>query len=587
MTPAAWFPDFWNRLGGRDAISWVTFVVFITLQITGPFASAEKSFEGRETELFLILILTAIPVAATLGFGWLILHRAPLGKPRPILTLLIFEAAIVVRAIVLDDSLIRANFTDEPNVGYRILASHTSMLLGWALAAYFVSLSRDFARSTTVLADTRDQLLTLSRDASRRLDERRTELVQDIRQEISLRLEQSAQMPNLHPNTLRHILDDVVRPISHDLAERGDSFEFDSVSPTPRGIRWTEVFLSALMANPIRPIAFAYWMAWTTSQLFVMVYGPMGWSLAGASVVIALLTLTLARMGWNRIPKSWGLIPRSTLLTLIFISISVFMLVANHLSLGMPLRGSPVIVASALHVIVFGWVIALVTSIGTTLRSVTIDLENSTGELRREVVLLNATYRQMTSEIARVLHGPVQDAVSVGLQKITSPKTLEKDQSEIARVISESIQKSLLLMSEPTVTARSLELSLSELVELWEGVVELSIHLDDGIAKASQADNRATSTIFEIVREATSNAVRHGSASWVNASVSLEDSNKAALVVVTNDGSPLDEQTPTGIGTRQLEELTLWWSREQSGAVVELKALVPLDAKVLRESISD
>jgi signal transduction histidine kinase len=330
------------------------------------------------------------------------------------------------------------------------------------------------------------------------------------------------------------------------------------------------------MANPIKPFTFAAWMAWTTSQLFVAVYGQIGWTLSITAVAIGLIILSLAKLGWNHLPKSWGLTVRSVLLTLTFASISLLMFLSNHLIFGIDVRSTPVVAASALHLIVFGWVIALVTSIGSTLRGITSELELSTLELRREVVMLNATYRQMTSAIARILHGPVQDAVSVGLQKVSNANATEKNAKQIAGEVAESIRQSLLLMSAPSSSSRNLERSLSDLVELWEGIVNLTINMDSDIALAAALDNRVTDTIIEIVREATSNAVRHSEANHVKVRISRDYSMRAVLIVVTNDGATLDKHAPPGLGTRHLDELTLSWSRHHVGTEVALRALVPL-----------
>jgi len=571
-----WFLDFWARLGSRDAISWVTFVVLVILQITGPFAAGGIDFRGRETEFLVTLVEASFPVVATLALGWLLCSRLLPTAPHPVITLTVFEIALVVRAFALDSLLVESGFTGEPNFTYRFVASHTSMLLGWVLAAYFVSLSRDFTRHNSALATTRDQLVELRRDASARLATRRAELIEQIRHEISTRLELGNRTSPLKPQTLKQILDDVVRPISHDLADGRESVEFSSVAPTPRRIQWKGVFLSALMTNPIRPFTFAAWIAWTTSQLFVAVYGQIGWSLSITAITIGLFTLSLAKLGWSHLPESWGLAVRNVLLTLSFATISLLMFLANHLLFGIEMRGTPIVAASALHLIVFGWVIALVTSIGSTLQGITSELEFSTLELRREVVMLNATYRQMTSAIARVLHGPVQDAVSVGLQKVSNANIPEENANQIAGEVAESIRKSLLLMSTPSSSSRNLERSLSNLVELWEGIVVVTIHMDSDIAIATGSDNRVADTIIEIVRESTSNAVRHSAAKHVAVHISRDYSMRAVLVVVTNDGAPLDQNATSGLGTRNLDELTLGWSRQQVGTDVETRALVPL-----------
>jgi signal transduction histidine kinase len=92
------------------------------------------------------------------------------------------------------------------------------------------------------------------------------------------------------------------------------------------------------------------------------------------------------------------------------------------------------------------------------------------------------------------------------------------------------------------------------------------------------------------VREACSNAVRHGKASNIDVRVTLSAGGDNLVIVVENDGDAVVSKSHQdtvaaitglipvsgGLGTMLLEELTLSWSLTGAAGLTRLAAVVPI-----------
>ena len=83
--------------------------------------------------------------------------------------------------------------------------------------------------------------------------------------------------------------------------------------------------------------------------------------------------------------------------------------------------------------------------------------------------------------------------------------------------------------------------------------------------------------VNEILKEAVSNAVRHGEAKNVAVEIDRVDDFELSILV-TNDGLPLSAQKRLGVGSRLIEELTTDWSiaTNRASGRTEFKANLPL-----------
>ena len=173
-----------------------------------------------------------------------------------------------------------------------------------------------------------------------------------------------------------------------------------------------------------------------------------------------------------------------------------------------------------------------------------------------------------------VIHGTVQSALTAALTRLQSSP--EPEQYVLNRVVEDIERARKALTSSPT---RTIDLpdSINQLQATWRGICDIRTNITDRASRALQKNNDACQCVNEIIKEAVSNAIRHGEAKTVSIDIERQDDFNLEITV-SNDGIPLIAQNQLGVGSRLIEELTTDWSITSSKAsgLTVFKANLPL-----------
>ncbi|MFM6963773.1 MAG: hypothetical protein ACKOWJ_05900 [Micrococcales bacterium] len=178
------------------------------------------------------------------------------------------------------------------------------------------------------------------------------------------------------------------------------------------------------------------------------------------------------------------------------------------------------------------------------------NLERLNAEARRELWL----YRR---KLATVLHGPVQarlyaSAIRLSQAKRVSAKLVEQINGELKEVLRE-----LDFDKQDRASARSV---IRQVIDVWAGTCEIYPKIDKSVMQAAKRDPNFEAAFIEVIREAISNAVKHGQATEIELNAdTFGDLVKLRLI---NNGKllPSDSKGKAGFGTELISELTLRWS---------------------------
>lgn len=197
------------------------------------------------------------------------------------------------------------------------------------------------------------------------------------------------------------------------------------------------------------------------------------------------------------------------------------------------------------------------------LQSVNSDMALLTSQLRQQVWL---DHRR----VAQVLHGSVQGALyaaAIRLSRETSPtpETIESVQKDISDAMAEvSRAKSETFVFEEV---------LNSIIDLWEDSIKFDLDLDQNAISKLNENPDAAECMLEVLREAVNNSVKHGGARKVSVEIAPKSRGLLSLVVI-NDGKPLDVNKTKGYGSNVLDELTHEWNISNTNRGVRLTALV-------------
>lgn len=173
-----------------------------------------------------------------------------------------------------------------------------------------------------------------------------------------------------------------------------------------------------------------------------------------------------------------------------------------------------------------------------------------------------------------LIHGTVQSALTAASIRAANKTTLEK--SERLAIVRD-LRRAIEALRNPVHQKTSLRDSLIALTETWEGILEVEVDLDaKANAKISSSED-VTLMVNEVLKEAVSNAVKHGDASQVKVMFDLNQNNDIVLTV-SNNGKKPKPTLASGIGSKIMDSLclnhSLIWNSDINQT--QLLATIPL-----------
>jgi len=197
------------------------------------------------------------------------------------------------------------------------------------------------------------------------------------------------------------------------------------------------------------------------------------------------------------------------------------------------------------------------------LQQVNTDMALLTSQLRQQVWLDRR-------RVALVLHGSVQGALyaaAIKLSRETAPT------SELIREVEKDIAAALGELTKVQGQAVDFEAVLDDIVALWEDTIDFRIDLDPKALAILNGNADTAESTIEVLREAVNNAVKHGGTDEVAIKV-MADKNGLITLRVDNTGAGVKTELNRGYGSSILDELTHQWSLKNTETGVELQAQI-------------
>lgn len=565
----------WNRLGTPDAISWVL-VLLSSIQImagslTAPFVDTT----GRFAEFIAIRCVSLLVALAILGIGKLLLLRFAVSHPKPWLTLLVFASVTLGMTVTMNGLLILTNFTHEWNILRRIIVALPGFFTILIISAILVAYARESSRRNEELSETIFELVRTRTEASTRILERKRTLVDSIKRELKLSLTNLDIGDEREISTkLRSLIDDVVRPMSYRLSTDIAPQEMRQISSSHNSVSWNLILREAVRSNPAHPVSSTLWIALLLGAFLITGFGVSGLLGTGSLICLALGVLSLTRITWRYIPSS---VPDWVRALLFSLSILLFTALSTPFIssfTGYDFTAPTVFIGWFLLNFCMTWTVTLVNAVNQNLRETFQQLSETYDDLKREVVHLNNELRLLQKNVSRILHGPVQEAITASLIRLNQDSGLTPS-NELVEDLQNRIAEALELVEDPQGTKTDLIDSLSDMVELWDEVAQIEIDASPSALHSVKTDIVARSAMLELIREACGNAIRHGEAKKIQVSLVQRTNTGLLVLTVTNDGKQLSSDLTPGLGTQLFDEMCITWSRQQDGSLVRFDAEIP------------
>ncbi len=558
----------WWRVGLPDAISWPAFIATLLVGVMGYFANSRTTMPlitGLAIALVgqLVLWLPLVLLKITL------LRNAR--RSRPLLVLVVFLAGAGLRAIAM------IAITSE------LYGLQSLRPLGWfvgifsnigpvfVVSAIVVSSLRERRRQITYLAGNQKRIEESLIEVNGALSQRNVEAVDRVRGILEREL---TKLDGTHAQaslaTLQRTAVEVVRPMSHELAKSVPRYLAPVVAPTTALVPWVRVFDSAATGMPFRPLLIGALMGW--ELLGAISIRPADALLFVLFDVMFLVGFALANRVVERVnrKRTAGFRISTTILMSLAVSWSIAATV-------------PALLGTTTSD--YGFIVAFVVlgpgfALGTTILSalarererVVGELTESTKQLERVLVRQREVEWFQQKALSRALHGPIQMAVTAAAIRLDASIREGTVQPGIVNSVRQELLNGLDVLHQAPGEVTSLDQAIERMRATWDGVCSIEATVSDAAVAVIAADGVLRSCVIDIVTEAVSNAVWHAKADQTKLEIALDPQAWDVLMVevVSNGlGDALSENR--GLGTQQLDDWTLTWSREinEQGSVLE------------------
>jgi hypothetical protein len=270
-------------------------LLWVVLVQAGEWAAFGESL-GSLAVRFILLVIVQVLMFSIPYFTWrVICPRVPSQRWTSLLLASVFVGA-VVRGIALGILLYLVGAADSPDLVFRVVASLTHLAVITVLLWFLVSEVRGLHSRRRKLIAERDQLIELQRTALDDLEELSDRATEEIRRSIldSLGGLQSTNSTELRAR-LRVTIDNVVRPLSHQLAAQPSSWVPPQQPLETMGADWLLAAREGLDPVRIHPIILPILLIWLGLPIHLFRFGPSLTAGFVATVIVGIPSFWLAR----------------------------------------------------------------------------------------------------------------------------------------------------------------------------------------------------------------------------------------------------------------------------------------------------
>jgi signal transduction histidine kinase len=520
---------------------------------------------GREEGTFgNWLLISTLGYAAVVTILLIARRLLSSSTPPTIVYLLIFLFAGLVRGVVIYQLGSGLGVIPAEEWQYRLLGSPLFILVSLSLVTVLVSNS---VRATAELEKLETSRLLLEK----RLNSMRAEisrmnaevagrvsgLISPVIQELMLKIQgaKSSEL-GLEVKALRSTIDDVIRPLSQDIAQSSDELNATEVE-TPR----VSIRENFRLSTPIQ-VSYQIVPFWSTA-LLTLISTPAAVVFYGQDAGLALLIFALALLATLELAALALRKVRVSAILAFLIQLAIFATGGAMATLALGLASLDAGLFPASRIITLTMIIGVAMFVGQVRQTQRYASQLNAQEVNEKLELLNSQARRELwlnrRRIATVLHGPVQAALYASAMRLAQSTRPSK---KLIQSVNEDLASALEVLKFESLESPDLRDVLSQIVEVWQSNCEIYSNVTKPVYQVTKKKPLVGEAVVEVLREAVSNAIKHGSASEIE--IEAKVSNNLILLSIVNNGKPAVNSRGNGFGSKLYSELTHTWKLDKT-----------------------
>ena len=566
----------WYLLGLRSSLSFRLTLLFVFPGSLSPIFIDQADFGGSYLLWVGLILFAHSGFTITILIAGRLIHGKRQNESHPIATLIAFIAAQSVRGSILGFSTVFLGFTDDPKLAFRILSGGVFISTVLSVIAISIAIFDQHSNLVRNLENKTSESSQLRISMDTRLQEATKNLRQYAQQVVAPRVEQIDQLlvslksggdKDNAVHEMQEYVETELRPFSHQIAHDKSLQALDVNIET--STKKLELPKTINLTQSMRP--------YVTTVLFLITYAAaaqrnmtfveaLPFNIITTGLLISYFVFFKKLFGNREIPLAIGLVVGAS----IFASVGPLILfVESYMPIEIPqhISGANVFVG-----LIYGFANLGYTILTSQRTSLIAELTSTIENLESTISLLSQKEWIARRQVGYVMHGSLQSALNaavfqLGATNDPTPELIESVRGDIAgalaRVGFESGQ------------SYSFEQAQQEISKIWAGTVETKWQVEPEALEALRKNPATSECLAEVLREAVSNASKHGQATTVEITVNIEDS--AISLQAKDNGKSVNTGKTQGLGTELLDDVCSSWSLEpdpKTGMILTAKLAI-------------
>jgi len=548
----------WYLLGLRSSLSFRLVLLSIFPCALSPIFIDRANYGGSN-----LLWLSLILVAHT-GFSICILiagkliHRSGDGQSHPVGTLLAFLFAQGIRGSILGFSTVFLGFSDDPKLAFRILSGGVFISTVLSVIAISIAIYDQHSNLVIDLEEKSSDLFELQASLDSRLKAAGANLREFARQVVSPRVDQIDQLltslkaggnKNDAIKEMQNYVDNELRPLSHQIAHDNSLSELNLVASKAR--KRFKLPSDVNLSTSMRP--------YVTTMLFFITYAAAAQrtmtfveALPFNFISTVLLIIYFTFFKWIFRNSEIALIVGLPIGLAVFAIVGPLVLyIESFINIQRPeyIGTATIFVGTIYGMSNLGYTI--LTSQRTQMVS---DLTQVNENLETTISLLRQKEWIARRQVGYVMHGSLQSSLNAAVLQLGSSAD---PSAELIESVRSDISKALARVSSDSEHSHSFEQAKDEITKIWAGAIQINWMVDPKALAQIQRNPETSECLAEVVREAVSNAAKHGLATQIEIVVKIEDS--LIFIEVEDNGKSSNTGKTQGLGCELFDDLCSQW----------------------------
>ena len=451
---------------------------------------------------------------------------------------------------------------------YRIFGSIVVVTTGAFLGALVKVGIEDHRRRLEELQRLQQRLTLVLRQSEGELRRDQSEAIDQITSSLITELSAlRSHAPALAANQLDRVVEQVVRPLSHELSAAAPTWQPPQPEQVRISINWAQVWSEMASLSSLNPLGPAIVILVVIPSSSFNLGLRQAVLLHFAAAVLIYLGLAVLRRSIPTVGPGLPTVVRLAATTVLLViactptAAYVWWMSPADLRDVHALYALLVVPSVALLFAFFG-------AARAQQRAMDANLQGLVDETNWWVTRTRMVLWWQNGALARALHGPVQTAMVTAAARIRAAADYETIDDGMLISEIDDMSRNLAEVVMPRERPGGIRTQTADLAVTWRALVEVQVDLTDSSSALIDGDPIVADIAANVIAEAISNASRHGASHRVHVRIDTKSPAELHLdrlcelhIEVSDDGSgrATNSLASSGLGTAQLDSCALTW----------------------------